>query len=673
LPVEGKNRKYKQPHHFLFKETPALFPVLRIFTVVFGLIGLTTAGLAQDPPASDDAAAVAAINAARGGDWAQARARAGQIKDPLPQKIVLWLDYSRSSAGGRFSELASFIEQNPDWPSQKVLRRRAEEALTVEADDTAAEWFKTHPPASAVGKAREAELLLRSGKVEAGTAALRTVWVEGDFSPSDEHNFATKFAAYLRGEDNVKRLDRLIWDGQTEAAKRMLPTVSADYRAAADARLALAASAANAEALLAKVPPQLRNDPGVAFEEARWRRKKDQTDAAAQLLLAHAESPARPAAWWSERALVARRVLVGGNGDLAYKLAQQHGLSDGNAYAEAEFLSGYIALRSLKNPSLAFDHFAHILARANSSFSKARAAYWGGRAAEASAKADLAAKWYAAGAEHMATFYGQLAAHQLGKDAPPKPAPEPRIGADEQAKFNARDLVRAARLFFAAGDRDHARAFVLQAADNAKTPNELAMLASLAEKNGRIDLAIGVAKKAVDAGMPLMVHGYPITTVPSGGTAERSLLFAIVRQESAFAPDAMSRVGARGLMQLMPTTAASVASKLQVQYSADRLTSDGLYNMLLGRSYLEHLIEEFGGSYALAIAAYNAGPGRVRQWMREFGDPRGRGVDMVDWIEMIPFNETRTYVHRVLENLQIYRGQDTENASAFSLVSDLAR
>jgi soluble lytic murein transglycosylase len=173
--------------------------------------------------------------------------------------------------------------------------------------------------------------------------------------------------------------------------------------------------------------------------------------------------------------------------------------------------------------------------------------------------------------------------------------------------------------------------------------------------------------------MPLMVHGYPITTVPSGGTAERSLLFAIVRQESAFAPDAMSRVGARGLMQLMPTTAASVASKMQVQYSADRLTSDGLYNMLLGRSYLEHLIEEFGGSYALAIAAYNAGPGRVRQWMREFGDPRGRGVDMVDWIEMIPFNETRTYVHRVLENLQIYRGQDRDNGSAFSLASDLAR
>jgi peptidoglycan lytic transglycosylase len=164
-----------------------------------------------------------------------------------------------------------------------------------------------------------------------------------------------------------------------------------------------------------------------------------------------------------------------------------------------------------------------------------------------------------------------------------------------------------------------------------------------------------------------------VTALPTGGSAERSLLFAIVRQESAFAPDAMSRVGARGLMQLMPATAAGMAGKLQLPFSLDRLTSDGAYNVTLGRSYIENLIDEFGGSYPLAIAAYNAGPGRVRQWLRAFGDPRGRDINMVDWIEMIPFNETRIYVQRVLENLQIYRGQDTNNVAAFSLVSDLAR
>ena len=182
-----------------------------------------------------------------------------------------------------------------------------------------------------------------------------------------------------------------------------------------------------------------------------------------------------------------------------------------------------------------------------------------------------------------------------------------------------------------------------------------------------------VARRAIDAGMPLMVHGYPVTALPDGGIAERPLLFAIVRQESAFATDAMSPVGARGLMQLMPGTAAGVAKKLQLPYSLDRLTTDGLYNVTLGRSYIETLMEDFGGSYALAIAGYNAGPGRVRQWLRDFGDPRGQDLTMVDWIEMIPFTETRTYVQRVLENLQIYRGQSGPSPTAFSLASDLAR
>jgi soluble lytic murein transglycosylase len=202
-------------------------------------------------------------------------------------------------------------------------------------------------------------------------------------------------------------------------------------------------------------------------------------------------------------------------------------------------------------------------------------------------------------------------------------------------------------------------------ADNAKTPTIFAMLAALAETSGRIDLAIAVAKRAIEAGTPLMIHGYPVTEIPSGGIAEHSLLFAIMRQESAFERDAVSRAGARGLMQL-------IANKMQLPFSADRLTADGIYNVLLGRAYLETLIEDFGGSYALAIAAYNGGPSRVRQWLHDYGDPRGGNINMVDWIEMIPINETRNYVQRVLENLQIYRGQVGRD-SAFSLASDLAR
>jgi len=625
-----------------------LFRVFRHLFIVFGIFAaLTTIAPATIARAEDNADS-AAITAARTGDWPQAYAKAGQAGDGgLLLKIVRWLDFTRPTPGGRFAELAAFIDQNPEWPLQKKLQRRAEEALIGENDEIAADWLKRHPPIGGVGKARAAQILLNRGNAEAGTAALRAAWIDGDFTVADEHAFLVRHYGMLRPEDHEKRLDRLIWDGLTDAARHMLPLVPADYRLAAEARLALAGDAANGEALLAKVPAQWRSDPGVAFEEARWRRKKNNYEAAAQLLLAHADSPARPAAWWGERQLVARQLLATGNADTAYKLAQQHGLSDGNAYSEAEFLTGYIALRYSKDPALALDHFTRILARVTTPYGKARAAYWSGRAAEAAGNSALAAKWYAAGAENMATFYGQLAAHQLGKDAPPRPVPEPQPNAAEQKHFDAEELVRAAKLLFA--------------------------VAARAEAQGRIDLAIAVAKRSIEAGTPLMVHGYPVTPLPTGGTAERSLLFAIVRQESGFATDAMSRVGARGLMQLMPATAAGLAGKMQLPYSVDRLTSDGVYNLTLGRSYIESMIDEFGGSYPLAIAAYNAGPGRIRQWLREFGDPRGRDISMVDWIEMIPFNETRLYVQRVLENLQIYRGQDTNNVAAFSLASDLAR
>jgi soluble lytic murein transglycosylase len=416
----------------------------------------------------------------------------------------------------------------------------------------------------------------------------------------------------------------------------------------------------------------LRANPGLVYERLRARRKKDMIDAAVQILLSQPGDLVRPAAWWAERQTIAKRVLAGGDAELAYRIVEQHGLIEGTAFSDAEFLLGYIALRYMKKPALAFDHFSRILTRVGTPHAKSRAGYWGGRAAEAQAKSELAAKWYAAGADHMATFYGQLAAHQLGHDAPPHPVPEPVPTAAELATFDANEVVRAARIFFELGDQDHGKAFLLHMANNAKTPNMFAMLATLAESSGRIDLGIAVAKRAIEAGTPLMIHGYPVTELPNGGAAEHSLLFAMIRQESAFERDAVSRAGARGLMQLMPATASSIANKMQLPFSADRLTADAIYNLVLGRAYIETLIDDFGGSYALAIAAYNAGPRRVRQWMRDYGDPRGGNIEMVDWIEMIPINETRNYVQRVLENLQIYRGQIGRD-SAFSLASDLAR
>jgi soluble lytic murein transglycosylase len=613
-----------------------------------------------------------ALAAAHGGDWVRAYAEASRIGDPAAIKVLRWMDLIHSRPIGRFAEIAAFLAQNPDWPGQKALRRQAEAALSGQPDTMAAAWFARHPPLSAAGLVRQAEIMLDRGNAAAGTAALRQAWIDGDFAAADEKDFLARHGAAIRPQDDTARLDRLLWDGESEAARRMLPRVSAGERALAETRLALMATKPDAPALYARIPAPLRSNPGLLFDEARWDRKKKDIDAAARILLAETGDAVHPAHWWRERQIVARRLIADGKPDLAYKIVARHGRLAGNAYAEAEFLLGFIALHFMKEPALAFDHFSHMLPRADTSFMKARAGYWGGRAAEAEGKAALAEKWFAIGAEHMATFYGQLAAHQLGRDAPPHPGPEPVPDAAERARFDGNELVRAARLFFAAGYPEFAKAFLLHLAKRADSAVDFGMLAGLAEQEGRLDLGIAVAQLAVRAGMPLMMHGYPDIVLPDGGGTEHALLLAIMRQESEFELQATSPVGARGLMQLMPATAKLVARQINLPFSPARLVADGTYNISLGRAYLQSLIDDFGGSYALAIAAYNAGPGRVQQWLREYGDPRGGQIGMVDWIEMIPLDETRNYVQRVLENLQIYRGQ-AGHQSAFSLVSDLAR
>jgi soluble lytic murein transglycosylase len=361
------------------KEPPTLPPIVcGLLPVVLIIVALWfPAASAQTLPAADMEVMRSALAAAQSGDWSRAYASAATATDPLPVKMLRWMEYARPGAPGRFPDIAEFIEKNPDWPGQKALRKHAEEALAGESDAVAAEWFKRYPAVSPTGKVREAEMMINSGNLDAGIAALRSVWIAADFGPLDEKNFLARHSASLRPEDYVQRIDRLLWDGQSEAAHRMLGLVPSDYRPVAEARLALAAQAGNAEALVGRVSARLRSDPGLIFEQMRWRRKKDMTDAAVQVLLTQPNDLVRPAAWWAERQAIARRVLAGGNAELAYRLVEQHGLIEGNAFSEAQFLLGYIALRYIKQPGLAFEHFSRILTRVATPYAKARAGYWG--------------------------------------------------------------------------------------------------------------------------------------------------------------------------------------------------------------------------------------------------------------------------------------------------------
>ncbi|MBM3556735.1 MAG: lytic transglycosylase domain-containing protein, partial [Alphaproteobacteria bacterium] len=375
---------------------------------------------------------------------------------------------------------------------------------------------------------------------------------------------------------------------------------------------------------------------------------------------------------WGERHVLARRALRAGAVTDAYRLAKDHGLTGGAGFADAEWLAGWIALRFLKENRQALDHFERLADAVRLPVSRAKAAYWSALAAEGNGNSDRARRWWGEAARYPTTFYGQLAILRLDPSGILNVPPLPSASTAEEGAFRDNELRRAVELLAAVDDRARAKLFILRLGEISKTPGEHVLIGRLGEAMGRNEWTVQAAKRAARAGIFLHAAGFPvISTAASGGQPEPALVHAISRQESEFDHRAVSRAGALGLMQLMPRTAQSVARGLGVPYAQARLLDDPGYNMRLGSSYLEQMIKRYGGSYVLASAAYNAGPGRVAQWLRENGDPRDPAIDVVDWIELIPIEETRNYVARVLENLQVYR-QKLEGAPV-RLAEDLKR
>ena len=611
-----------------------------------------------------------AFAAAKAGDWAAAEREAAHGHDAGLAAAIEWIVLMRG--GGGFSEITAFIAAHPDWPGQTQLRKLAEQASGGVPDATLLAWFADHPPLTQGGKLRQAELWLDHGKRDAGLQSIRDVWINGEFSEPDEKSFLQHYHSQLRTADHEARLDRLLWDGQREDARRMLPRVSDGYRALGEARLALANLEAGTERLVVRVPAELQHDPGLVYERVRWRVRKEHYDDAIPLLEAAPKELGRPEAWAVEREILARYALANGKPAIAYRIASQSGLNSGAHFAELEFISGWVELRFLKHPDIGYNHFVHLYDEVKLPISRARGAYWAARAAEEMGYRQLAEAWYGTAAEQITTYYGQLAAAHIGAPGAARIA-EPQPTAAEIAAFGQRELVRVTRGLAEIGADDYVRPFVRHLSEHAANPVEHALVARLATEIDRPDLAVASAKRASYAGVTLLAEGYPISTMPPGGSVERPLLLAMTRQESAFDSGAVSSAGARGLMQLMPATASHVARSLGLPFSAARLTSDVHYNLTLGREYLSGPLGDFSGSYVLSVAAYNAGPARVHDWMHDFGDPRAKNVDVIDWIESIPVAETRNYVQRVLENLQVYRFRLGDHRLAFSLASDLRR
>ena len=611
------------------------------------------------------------------GNWTMARKFAKRVKAPLASNLLTWARLTSASPKVNFDQVAAFIKQNPDWPGQVRLRHRAEEAMKPDMPaDQVLVWFADHPPLSADGMTRLGAALLASGEAANGREVLREAWIAGNFTKVRERVFYKNFRHLLTRDDHLRRLDRLLWEGRYWPVRRMLWKVNPGYRALGNARIHLRRKAGNVDRLIEQVPVEYKDDPGLIYERLRWRRL-NRKDNAFEIVLNPPPDMVRPDAWWKERSVLVRRAVKKGHITDAYKIASGHGLVAGPEYADAEWLSGWIALRFLGDAKAAKVHFAKLYFSVRYPISLARAAYWSARAEEALGYYDAAAGWYDRAAQHRTTYYGQLAAAQRRPGSSLRLPEEPEVNGSVEPEFSGHELVLVIRLLGEIGERDRVKPFIMRLSQLSDDRGWKSLTAKLARFHGRLDLSVAIAKKANRSGMQMLESGYPMVTPPAmhpkaeAKRPESALVLAIIRQESAFQINAESRAKAQGLMQLLPRTAKGIAKRLGVRYSRHKLTNEPDYNLILGQAYLAQLLDDYNGSYVLALAAYNAGPGRVKRWLRNNGDPRQTEIDAIDWVELIPIEETRNYVQRVLENLQVYRMRLAETEIALSLDNDL--
>ena len=611
-------------------------------------------------PVSRDAAV--AMAAAAQGDWDVAYALAPAAQ-PVVRDLVTWLRLREGEA--QFDDYVAFFAARPDWPDQSRLRARAEEALVKgTSPDIVRDFFASQPPQTGEGALRLAEALYASGLKADADAVLREAWLSLSLTDEAHDALIAAFADTL-APHHAARTDALLWRWRTTDAARMLPLLAPDQRALAEARIAYISKTAAAGTADAAVPAALRDHPGLAYDRYNWLADKGERTQAVQILAARSTSAAalgEPFRWSGWRRSLARLEMREGRAESAYALASQHFLTEGDAFVDLEWLAGFIALRYLDDPTLALTHFARAGAAVTSPISEGRMEYWSARAHEALGDTAAATAAFTTAAQHQTGFYGLLAAEVLGLPLDPAltGAAEPTDW--QGAPVLSQDLVQAGLLLIDAGQRAPAVPFFVALGTQLDAAN-LSRLATLLVAMDEPYFAVVLGKSAVTQGVLSMRAYYPDhplaqTDLP----VPPALAMSIARRESEFNYGVGSPVGALGLMQLMPATAEEVAGELGLPYSRARLTSDWRYNATLGSAYLAGLTDRFGPSPVQIAIGYNAGASRADQWMDERGDPRLGEADVVDWIEHIPFRETRNYVMRVAESIPIYEARLTGQA-----------
>ena len=624
-----------------------------------------------------------AVAAAKDGQWSRAQRLAGDSGSVPASLLVEWLYLTDAGSDAGFVQLSAFLNAHANWPRRDTLLARAEEAMPTDIDPKLViEWFGDREPLTATGLIRLGEAQLVAGNRERGSQLIRKAWVEESLTASEETELLQAHGDILRDADHRARLDQLLAFDDIAAARRQLARVDGEAKRVAEARLRLKSSPDAVASVMASLPAELHANRGLLHDASRAYRRRDKDEDAYQVLLM---TPAErglatiPDQWWSERQTLTRDALKNKRYQLAYDIVSRHGLQSGAGFADAEFLSGWIALRYINKPDAALKHFQSLAKGVSLPISVARAYYWSGRAEEALQHPNEAIAHYRRAAQNAETFYGQLALARIEDN------PVLRLNATNQVPtradevaFEADERVGVIRVLSEARDRNLARLFAVRIANDAPAdPKKLHLLSQLMSSLGDPAMGVRVAKLASYNGVMLLSHLAPVVTLPRfpGNAAgpDPALVLGVTRQESEFDPAVVSSAGARGLMQLMPATAQRAASMNRLGFRLGDLTANPRYNMQLGMVTLDDYLAYWGDSYVLAIASYNAGPTNVRRWVETYGDPRDSSMDPIDWIEQIPFSETRNYVQRVLENIEIYRNRLSGSDQRLTILSDLYR
>ena len=615
---------------------------------------------------ADLAAVKQAIDLARRSKPQDATEVQGRIQDPLARKLVEWAILRSDDNNADFSRFRNFITANPSWPSLIMFRKRGEAMLWQErADLPTIRAFTGDKPISGKGRFALGRALLAQGDRAGAQAAIRDAWRTESLTREAEEQVLETFGGLITRADEKARMDRKLYANENEAGMRAAQRLGGAEPAIAKARIAFNEKANNAKVLLDALPESAQHDPLVMLSRIQALRRADKIAEAAALMLAAPRDAAQihdVDEWWIERRLVARKLLDLGDVKAAYQVARDAAPPAKENYrVEHEFTAGWIALRFLNNPALAAQHFARIGAGITNPIALARASYWRGRTAEAMGNQQEARSHYEQAARHSTAYYGQLARAKLGLSEIALAAP-PLPSAEKRAALTHIEVVRAAEILYAIGEPDLVIPIVADLAERAQDVGTLAALAELATHHDDARSVLLVGKAALGRGYAFDHYAFPTFGLPrysriTPEEVETAVVYAIARQESAFNSRDVSSANALGLMQVTPEAGRYIAKKFNVSYDQKRLLSDNVYNMQIGAAELYDDISGYRGSYILAFAGYNAGRGRVKEWVERYGDPRESNVDPVDWVERIPFSETRNYVQRILENVQVYRAR----------------